>query len=152
MFKLILITFFLFFSFSFAQSNEECMDCHSDEELTKFIDDTVEVSLYVDLEKYESSIHGDMECIDCHSDIEDVDHGEDLADVDCSVCHDEAQEVYIESVHAGSYKGITYKNNDFHTAYCKDCHGTHNILPSDNPVLSNTCQPSPSVYSLTSGK
>ena len=132
MFKFILITLLLFISFSFAQSNEECMDCHSDDELTKFIDDTVEVSLYVDLKKYESSIHGDMECIDCHSDIEDVDHDEDLADVDCSVCHDEAQEVYIESVHAGSYKGVTYKNNDFHTAYCKDCHGTHNILPSDN--------------------
>ena len=74
----ILIPVFLIFSFLSAQSVEECMDCHSDEELTKFVDDTIEVSLYVDLEEYQSTVHGEMECIDCHSDIEDVDHGEDL--------------------------------------------------------------------------
>jgi formate dehydrogenase gamma subunit len=132
MFKVILIFLLLFFSFISAQSVEECMECHSDNELTKFIDDTVEISLYVNLDQYSNSIHGDMECTDCHSDIEDIDHGEDLENVDCAACHDEVQEVYLESIHAGSYKGNIYKDNTFHTAYCKDCHGTHDILPSDD--------------------
>jgi Zn finger protein HypA/HybF involved in hydrogenase expression len=123
----ILIPVFFILSFLSAQTIEECMDCHSDEELTKFIDDTIEISLFVDLEQYQKSVHGDMECVDCHSDIEDVDHGEDLADVDCAQCHDGAQEVYSESVHASGYK-----QGAIHAAACKDCHGTHNILYSDN--------------------
>ena len=31
----------------FAQSNETCMDCHDDEEMTAFVKDTIEISAYV---------------------------------------------------------------------------------------------------------
>ncbi len=103
------------------------MDCHSDEEMTGIINDTVEVSMYVDLEKFQKSIHGDMECIDCHSTLEDVDHDEDLPKVVCAECHDDAQEEFSESIHAHSEE---YMPGTVVT--CADCHGKHDILPSDN--------------------
>jgi len=111
-----------------GQSIEECMDCHSDEEMTKTIDDSIEISLYVDLEKYNSSIHKDMECIDCHSTIEDVEHEESLAKVDCGMCHDTALEEYSGSIHNGSHEG-EYPE----MASCVNCHGYHYVLSSDNP-------------------
>jgi hypothetical protein len=53
MIKNIIFIIILVAGLSFAQSNEECMDCHSDEELTKEINDSTEISLFVDLEKYQ---------------------------------------------------------------------------------------------------
>ena len=127
MIKYIIILKVLLFSFLFAQSVEDCMDCHSDEEMTGFINDTVEVSMYVDLEKFQKSIHGDMECIDCHSSIEDVDHDEDLPLVVCADCHDDAQEEFDESIHF-----LSANNGNAIFSGCKDCHGTHDILASDD--------------------
>ena len=111
---------------TFSQSVEDCMDCHSDDGLTKSINDSVEISLYVDLAEYENSVHGDMSCIDCHSTIEDVDHEPELPDVDCSDCHDGAEEEYSQSIHA------TSEDNHELTAYCHDCHGKHNILSASD--------------------
>jgi cytochrome b subunit of formate dehydrogenase/nitrate/TMAO reductase-like tetraheme cytochrome c subunit len=116
-----------FAALGITQSVEECMDCHSDDELTKFINDTVEISLYVDLERYQNSLHGDMECIDCHSSIEDIDHEPELPDVNCADCHDDSQEEYQESIHAK-----THSVNPI-AAICKDCHSYHYVLPSDDP-------------------
>jgi formate dehydrogenase gamma subunit len=79
------------------------------------------------LEKYQNSLHGDLECIDCHSDIEDVDHEPELASVNCADCHDDAQEEYQESIHAK-----THAVNPI-AATCKDCHSYHYVLPSDDP-------------------
>ena len=89
MFNNIFILIILITGLAFAQSVEDCMDCHSDEELTKELNDSTEVSLFVDFENYQSSIHGDLECIDCHSSIEDVDHDPELPNVSCADCHDE---------------------------------------------------------------
>ena len=71
------------------------MMCHEDTELTKNRDGRV-VSLYVDLGRYEGSIHGQagLSCIDCHQDLDGVEfpHAEQLAPVDCAVCHDDVAE------------------------------------------------------------
>ncbi len=127
MIKFFIILTVLLSGFLFAQSVEDCMDCHSDEEMTKTVNDSIEVSLFVDLEIYQNSIHGDMECIDCHSTIEDVDHDEELPDVVCAECHDDAQEAYNQSIH-----GLAASNGLELFAGCKDCHGSHDILPSDD--------------------
>ncbi len=141
MIKYIIILKVLLFSFLFAQSVEDCMDCHSDEEMTGIIKDSIEVSVYVDLEKFQKSIHGDMECIDCHSSIEDVDHDEDLPAVVCADCHDDAQEEFDESIHA-----LSANNGNAIFSGCKDCHGTHDIFASDDSSsytfvlnIENTC-------------
>ena len=102
------------------------MECHSDEELTKSINDSTEMSLYVNIDAYNKSVHQDFECIDCHSTIESAEHEEDLPDVDCGQCHEEIQQVYNESIHSNAII-----QSEINIAHCKDCHGNHNILPSD---------------------
>jgi len=57
-------------------STSDCLECHGDKELTKVVDDTIEVSLFVDLEKFGNSVHGGFECVDCHENIEEIPHDE----------------------------------------------------------------------------
>ena len=118
----------IFSALSFGQSVEDCMECHSDETLTKSVNDSVEMSLYVDLQEYKTSIHGDMDCVDCHNTIKDLDHEPDLPPVDCSICHDGAAEEYAQSIHATSEK------NSHLTAHCESCHGKHNIRPASDSL------------------
>ncbi len=123
MIKGILLLTILMSGFVFAQSVEDCMECHSDEEMTKTINDSIELSLYVDIDKYDYSIHGGLDCIDCHSSLEEVDHDEGLPKVNCAECHDDSQEEFDESIHAhaeGHVHGINIT--------CGSCHGTHYIL------------------------
>jgi cytochrome b subunit of formate dehydrogenase/nitrate/TMAO reductase-like tetraheme cytochrome c subunit len=124
-----------------GQSIEDCMECHADEDLTKSINDSTEVPLYVDLSVYEESVHGGFDCIDCHSTIEDVDHGETLPEVNCALCHDDVQEEYSESIHA-----VSLEENQIIPLQCKDCHGYHNVFSSDDQKsmtyklnIENTC-------------
>ena len=114
---------------AFAQSAEDCMECH---------DDLIE-QFEADAEHSMASVHEDMDCTDCHADIEDLPHDETLAAVDCGVCHDDVQDIY--RVHGRGLVG----ESEF-IPNCTDCHGTHRILPAGdrrsmtNPVnLPRTC-------------
>ncbi len=108
-----------------AQDNETCMMCHEDDELTGLNIAGEEVSAFVDLDRFDNSVHGGMECINCHVDLDGFDdfpHDEDLEPVDCSMCHDEVLEDHEESIHNQK-------------AQCSDCHGKHNIVsPGDSDV------------------
>ncbi len=113
-------------------SDEDCLVCHSDEDL----ESSAGISLFVDTEVFQASIHGmaGLPCTDCHSaleGIEDFPHPEKLTPVECARCHDDAAVEIKASVHAG--------NGTFRIT-CKDCHGTHDILPKDDA--------SSSVYSI----
>jgi len=141
MIKFILILTVMMSGLLFEQSVAECMDCHSDEELTKTIDDSIEISVFVDLEEFQNSIHSDLECIDCHSGTEDYEHEVGLPPVICVDCHEDSQEEYAESIHA-----VAQEHDHSLVTGCKDCHGTHNILPSDDSTsttfswnIENTC-------------
>ncbi len=120
----ILVVFFLVLYVPiFSQSDEDCMVCHEDTDLTT--DD--QKSLYVDNEKYKSSIHGELgfSCIDCHVDLKDVEdfpHPEKLSPVSCRMCHEKAFEEFQKSVHSQATQ-----EEDSLTVSCKDCHGTHDI-------------------------
>ncbi|MFC1614531.1 hypothetical protein ACFL5K_04475 [Gemmatimonadota bacterium] len=109
-----------------AQENELCFECHSDQELLGDDGD----SLYVESERYALSIHGqmEMECVACHQDLagfEDWPHLEQLEKVDCSTCHDEQTSDWEASVHGLPAR----EKGDIDAATCKDCHGSHYILP-----------------------
>ncbi|UCF80554.1 MAG: cytochrome c3 family protein [Acidobacteriota bacterium] len=76
-------------------------------------------------------MHGGFSCTDCHEGITDFPHevaptppGEPQA---CAACHDTAQEEYELSVHAA-----LRRSGDILVATCTDCHGTHDILPTDD--------------------
>lgn len=115
---------------AFSQSNEDCLSCHEESEHDRT--GTYDGALNM-------SIHSGMDCIDCHASIEELPHEEEVEDVDCGLCHEEAAEIY-------QYHGRISITECVDIPCCSDCHGKHDILPpSDrnsrvNPVnLPSTC-------------
>ena len=136
-----LVTIYMFFLFLFTTlnlvsaqdiSNEDCLECHGDKDLTKTINDSVEVSLFIDQEKFSNSIHGEFGCIDCHTNIEEIPHDEEIKHPDCNQCHDDVAEEYLNSYH-----GMGLKKGDKDAPYCRDCHSSHYVYSSDD-TLSTT--------------
>ena len=112
-----------------AQDVDDCMSCHEDEELTKERGGK-EVSLFINLDKFLKSIHGEMECIDCHTDLDGTDfpHAEEVAPVECEMCHDDVQAIYDASTH-----GKLARQGEKLAPRCWDCHTAHEILPKSDP-------------------
>lgn len=105
--------------------NEDCLSCHSDPELT----DEAGRSVFVDPAEFSRSAHEGWACVECHVSISELPHAEGgLPDVQCQVCHDEAQEIFDTSAH-----GKARLRGDADAPGCVDCHGTHGILRVDDP-------------------
>lgn len=103
----------------------DCLACHADSNLAKEVDGKV-VSLHLDKNRFESSIHGSFDCTSCHSDVKAFPHAPLPTKVDCSQCHAEAQEAYNRGFHAKAVQ-----NGNAKAANCLDCHGSaHFIVPS----------------------
>lgn len=110
---------------AFGQSVDDCLQCHADKDLSKSINDSTEISLYVDQQKYEKSIHGGLVCVDCHSTVKNVEHESELPAVNCGGCHEQAQQQYALSIH-----GTSPGSKNVSPAHCQDCHGSHYVLPA----------------------
>jgi predicted CXXCH cytochrome family protein len=108
-----------------AMTDEDCMECHSDEEMTTEKNGK-EISLFVDEALYGDSVHAENSCVSCHeeADVECDEHPFPMSSVDCGNCHDDVAEVYANSLH-----GQAVANNDPFAPYCSSCHGKHDILP-----------------------
>lgn len=103
--------------------------CHEDQSLTGMVRGH-EVPLYVDSEKFQRSIHGDLRCVDCHIDLIETDlpHAEEVETVDCGMCHDDIAELYSASLH-----GQKVAEGEELAPQCWDCHGKHDIFAKGNP-------------------
>ncbi len=127
-----LVAFVIFIALTLSPvalfSQEECFDCHDDAELTTIDENDNEVLLYVNPDVFAKSIHGEFGCVGCHVDAEEIPHEENLENVDCSACHDDAFEVYQTSIHAKAKE-----EGALEAASCADCHGKHDIVSSSNP-------------------
>jgi predicted CXXCH cytochrome family protein len=128
----LLVPFFLcaWTGVAFSFENETCLECHgsrdilemSEEERLEMVIPTPEkkevykgkLSLYVDYEKFQSTVHRDLSCIDCHNDIEDIPHAQRLGMVDCAQCHEEIVGQYNKSKHAQ----VSHR-------LCFECHNPH---------------------------
>ena len=115
-----LVFFVCLNSIIFAQTlKNTCMECHSDSTLTGEKNGK-EISLFINVNEFNKSVHSDLDCIDCHAgfNAENIPHkeGKDIARVDCSQCHDTGK--YSKSIH-----GI--KNIE-----CFSCHTKHDIQPA----------------------
>ena len=110
-----------------ASENEVCMDCHADSEIVRETEYKPGSSVFVDPELLDASIHEGMDCVECHADASD-DHSEQLSPAACADCHEEAVEEY-----AGSLHGVALARGEGDAPTCADCHGGHQILPSDDP-------------------
>lgn len=82
----------------------------------------------------EASIHEGFECQDCHTELDldlHIDEGvlpyfDESAS--CGSCHE-----YEWDEHALSVHGLKINGTSPDEATCVDCHGTHNVLPADDP-------------------
>jgi cytochrome b subunit of formate dehydrogenase len=82
------------------------------------------VSLVVQKDDLQNSMHKNIPCVKCHSDIT-VEHKrpcDTVSRVDCSKCHAQISEDYFASEH-----GKAFFEKDPSAPYCSDCHGRHSI-------------------------
>ncbi len=126
---LIIILLFAFLGLASAAENEDCLDCHEDDELTTERAGRT-ISLFVDEEIFNKSVHKESECIDCHSDadVDDFPHPEQLKKVYCGDCHDDVQLDFEASIH-----GQALNRNAPYAPTCPECHGTHNVKSKADP-------------------
>lgn len=72
-------------------------------------------------------------CADCHTTHAISDPKADPAQLaitaHCGQCHEKARATYF-----ASYHGQVHRLGYTHTAKCADCHGSHDILPADDPA------------------
>ncbi|MBA2848991.1 hypothetical protein G4V39_10520 [Thermosulfuriphilus ammonigenes] len=164
--KIVQILFFLFISTNiltsdlFALDKEDCLGCHgskdilhlSPEERLEMVVPTPGkkavrkggISLYVEASRFETSVHGELDCLDCHTEISEIPHPQRMGAVDCSSCHQEIVDQYRESKHARVSKRLCYECHNPHytqsfrelslkkrIAICLKCHKDvkHNWLP-----------------------
>ena len=112
----------------YSADNEACMECHSDRSLTT-VRAKREVSLYVDINVYNNSVHSEQDCTNCHedADVDDFPHNEKLDPVNCGNCHDKEKSKFDSGVH-----GRSLKENHLYAPTCTECHGKHNIFSPED--------------------
>ncbi len=128
--------------------NEECYVCHSNTNLEMAFPSGEVISIFVDRDEYESSVHGEqgMACITCHAGTTEYphqprtelnyrDYSLDLYAI-CTRCHTEQIAEIRNNVHM-----VALAAGNPNAAVCTDCHGTHNILCVSEAItpMNRTC-------------
>ncbi|OIP02101.1 MAG: hypothetical protein AUJ98_02330 [Bacteroidetes bacterium CG2_30_33_31] len=107
-------------------SNQICLKCHEGNNTFKTTKGGKKISLKIDKSDIQNSVHKSIGCTKCHSDVtisnNKVRPCATVKKVDCSNCHEQVSNVYINSDHGKAY--FAKKSN---APYCTDCHGTHKI-------------------------
>jgi nitrate/TMAO reductase-like tetraheme cytochrome c subunit len=113
-------------------SNEVCLGCHSQPDLSKTLPSGETWLLYIDDSHFMDSVHGqeNVACVDCHDNITGFPHPEfivgDLRDVSlqlyqtCQKCHTAQYSSVLDSVHQRAFAA-----GNFEAAVCTDCHNPH---------------------------
>lgn len=90
---------------------------------------------YVSKTRYSGSVHGKFSCAACHVDITAFPHGTPRK-VDCGICHlfGKAGAPKTPALQYGlSVHGKAVREGIAGAPLCQTCHGSHYILPPDNP-------------------
>ena len=108
-----------------AQSNDDCLMCHSDNDLT-MEKKGKEISLYVNEDVLKRSAHSKLNCVSCHSGFsaDDIPHKDPMTQVNCVSCHQAAitkHQFHPQIIKAGG-RGTGPDIN------CQSCHGVHDVL------------------------
>ena len=118
-------------------ANDDCLQCHSDNTLTKTDKSGKQISVFVDPAILKASVHKAKNCFDCHNDLTTKHPDDNLPakPVDCARCHAAQDATYQASVHGVAL--ISGAKSGSHSAPdCVACHGTHNVLPPTSPASS----------------
>ena len=130
-----------------APDVETCLSCHSDRAMVVELPSGETRPLYVDIERFRASVHGNkLGCTDCHQDMTAVPHEArpftSLRDFtlayyeQCKRCHFANYTKTLDSVH---FRAL--ERRDRMAPTCVDCHGAHDVAPPHKPKasLSRTC-------------
>lgn len=107
-----------------AQSNDDCLMCHSDNDLT-MEKKGKEISLYVNEDLLKRSAHSKLNCVSCHSGFsaDDIPHKDPMTQVNCVSCHQASltkHQFHPQILKTGG-KGTGADIN------CLSCHGIHDV-------------------------
>jgi cytochrome b subunit of formate dehydrogenase len=117
-------------TYIYAQSNDDCLMCHSDNELTMEKKGKV-ISLFVKEDVIKSSVHSKLSCVSCHKgfDPENLPHAENIQEINCVNCHQKVLTKHSFHPQILKSKGLG-KSVD---TSCKSCHGIHDVVSPKNP-------------------
>ncbi|MCF7797413.1 MAG: hypothetical protein K9N11_04665 [Lentisphaeria bacterium] len=111
--------------------NEQCLTCHGYRSLER-IENEESISLYVDRQVFNHSVHNVLSCTDCHEDAlpqpGKPGHSPGLQKVACGNCHRVALQQYSMSLHDKRVAG-----GEELAPMCQTCHGSHDIKPLASP-------------------
>jgi len=125
------VCFYLQLSAPAALKNSDCLDCHSDQTLTKTDAAGKVISIFVDAAKLAASAHRTNTCTSCHVDLTDKHPDDEIAakPVDCRICHERQTASYGASVH-----GRALQHGEAGAPSCQDCHDAHEVVPPLSPL------------------
>ncbi len=119
-----------------AQTDQDCLMCHGDTTMMSSMGVEEWQPLVIDTARYSGSTHQEMGgCVTCHSDISEFPHPEQVSDVDCGMCHYDAQEQWQNSSH-----GLSVQAGHEDAASCVSCHTEHYQYPPTDTL--STVHPS----------
>ncbi|MGE5218305.1 MAG: hypothetical protein ACM3SP_15015, partial [Chloroflexota bacterium] len=128
-FVLLLSLFHISSSAAQPLTKDACLGCHGVPGMEGSRDGKT-VSLHIDQNAFDQSVHGAFECTTCHSDISQLPHKSELKPVQCDSCHAASVKAYTESIHAKA-RAQGYKE----PPTCTSCHGDiHKLVRRSEPT------------------
>jgi cytochrome b subunit of formate dehydrogenase len=110
-------------------SNSDCLDCHTDPSNSRMVNGKAMPLPVFPTNAFARSVHSMLDCTDCHTGVKELVHAANLPAPDCTGCHDQEAKDYAASIH-----GVSHLLGSSGAAQCWDCHGSHDILPVNNPA------------------
>ena len=113
-------------------SNDYCLGCHNQPNLSKTLPSGETLSLFIDSSLFNHGVHNqeNVACVDCHTNISTFPHPDFKADdlrqvsiqlyTSCQKCHADQYNKVLDSVHQKALAG-----GNFNAAVCTDCHNPH---------------------------
>ncbi|MBI4319153.1 MAG: cytochrome C [Chloroflexi bacterium] len=130
-----------------VQGSAACLECHQRETLSLTFENGETLSLYLQPEAYEKSVHGGkLACTDCHANVARYPHPKTrltsrrdyvIAQYDtCKRCHFANYTKTLDSVH---YQ--VFSTGEKNAPVCTDCHTAHTVaLPAEpRAKISDAC-------------
>lgn len=130
------------------ETEEYCLSCHNNPDLSIDLPDGENLSLYISPEMLQNSVHSQagIECQACHTDIQTYPHPEISYQssralsrafyLACQKCHSSNYEKTLDSIHAE-----VAESGNLDAPVCTDCHGAHDVSSPNQPrsLVSTTC-------------
>ncbi len=118
------------FCIIYAQSDDECMACHSDADIS-MVKNGKTVKLNVKKYDLKRSVHTKLMCVNCHAGYkaDDIPHKGGDMKVNCSDCHTNTKLKHPWHPAMSDLKGK--KNSP--AVNCVNCHGSHKIESPNDP-------------------